>query len=91
MTRNILYSKQFKKDVERIAKRGLDLEELKNVIRMLQQGKKLDAKYKNHPLAGEFEGTFDCHIKPDWILVYSLDDTDLVLTCIRTGTHSDLF
>lgn len=91
MIRNILYSKQFKKDVKRIAKRGFNLEELKNVIRMLQQGEKLDVKYKNHPLTGEFEGTFDCHIKPDWILIYSLDDVNLILTCIRTGTHSDLF
>jgi len=80
---------QFKKDVKRAEKRGKDLTELKAVLDLLIEGKPLPPEYKDHPLRGNFAGSRDCHIQPDWILIYTLVETHVRFE--RTGTHSDLF
>ncbi len=87
--RPIRRTSQFKKDVKRARKRRKDLEKLKQVIEFLAAGEPLEAKYRDHALGGAYRGTRDCHIEPDWVLIYELTDEDLVL--IRTGTHADLF
>ena len=80
---------QFSKDVKRMAKRGKDVEKLKTVVTHLARGEELDPRHRDHPLMGEWKGSRDCHIEPDWLLLYTSDDSSLRLE--RTGTHSDLF
>jgi mRNA interferase YafQ len=82
---------QFKKDVKLASKRGKDLAKLKEVLDLLIDGDPLPAAYKDHPLRGEFSGSRDCHIEPDWILIYTLMDNGAHVCFERTGTHSDLF
>ena len=82
---------QFKKDFKLAKRRGLNLNLLKNVITKLANGETLDAKYKDHSLSGDWVGHRECHIQPNWLLIYRYDDDVLVLTLTRTGTHSDLF
>lgn len=74
-----------------MAKRGIDLSLLDEVVDNLRQGIPLDSKYKDHVLKGKFNGFHECHIKPDWLLVYLLEDDILTLTLIDTGSHTDLF
>ncbi len=71
-------------------KRGLDISLLDDVIDILRQGKKLDEKYHDHKLVGEFNGFNECHIKTDWLLLYLIEDDILTLTMIDTGPHSDI-
>ena len=80
---------QFKRDYKRCVKRGYDIEQLHAVIEVLANGKKLDAKYRDYSLLGDYRDCRECHIEPDWLLFYMRTATELVL--IRTGTHSDLF
>lgn len=80
---------QFKKDIKRMLKRGKDLERLLNVVQELAEGHTLDAVYLDHQLKGQYRRKRDCHLEPDWILIYALEDQDLVL--YRTGSHADLF
>ncbi|MFZ1977507.1 MAG: type II toxin-antitoxin system YafQ family toxin [Bacteroidota bacterium] len=80
---------QFKKDYKRCLKRGHDIEQLHAIIEMLANGKKLDAKYIDHSLLGDYKDCRECHIDPDWLLIYKLTENELIL--IRTGTHTDLF
>jgi mRNA interferase YafQ len=87
--RSLRYASQFKKDFKRMRKRGADLKKLQELIEKLANGEDLDARYKDHPLQGKFSEAHDCHISPDWILIYAIVDNELRL--IRTGTHSDLF
>ena len=87
--RKIRRTAQFKKDVNRMGKRGNKFEEFKEVVRKLAAGEELDARYRDHFLVGQYKGSRECHIEPDWLLIYELAETELVL--IRTGTHSDLF
>lgn len=82
---------QFKKDVKLADKRGKNLEKLKAVLDLLIAGDELPAPYKDHPLRGNFAGSRDCHIEPDWLLIYTLTENDTHLRLERTGTHSDLF
>jgi mRNA interferase YafQ len=82
---------QFKKDVKRAGKRGRNLTKLKTVMDLLIEGESLPPQYKDHPLRGEFAGSRDCHIEPDWILIYNLSEHDTHVRFERTGTHSDLF
>ncbi len=82
---------KFEKDVKVAFKRGLDIKHLNAVIDRLANGEQLEPKYKDHWLNGEYEGYRECHISPDWLLIYKKKDDVLVLTCSRTGTHSDLF
>ena len=82
---------QFKKDLKQIIKRGFPIEQLDGIITSLRQRKPLEQKHRDHALSGEFSGFRECHIRPDWLLVYWIDDDRLVLTAVRTGSHSDLF
>jgi mRNA interferase YafQ len=82
---------QFKKDVKLARKRGNDLAKLKVILDLLMEGDPLPAACKDHPLRGEFTGSRDCHIEPDWILIYTLRDNGAHVCFERTGTHSDLF
>ena len=84
------YSSQFKKDFKKITKLPIpDIVEVGKIISTLQQGEVLDAKYVDHPLAGNWNGFRDCHIKPDLVLIYRVHDSLLQLA--RIGTHSELF
>jgi len=80
---------QFAKDIKRMRKRGEELEKLKAVVATLVRDEPLDAKHRDHPLIGSWKGARDCHIEPDWVLIYTTDKHSLRLE--RTGTHSDLF
>ena len=91
MLYNLFASPRYEKDVAMAKKRGLDIDDLISIVEKLQKGEKLERKHKDHPLHGNFEGTRECHIKPDWLLIYSKDDEIRLLSLIRTGTHSDLF
>jgi len=86
---NVAQTKQFKKDVKRMRKRGKDLEKIKAVIDLLVAEEPLPPKNRDHKLGGNWIGRRDCHIEPDWILIYKLTEDELLLE--RTGTHSDLF
>ncbi len=80
---------QFKRDVKRMQRRGKDLVKLKEVLTSLVRGESLSAKYRDHVLVGQYKGTRECHIEPDWLLIYERAKDEIVL--IRTGSHSDLF
>lgn len=82
---------QFKKDYKLAKRRGLDINLLKGIITKLATGEVLAPKHKDHSLSGDWVGHRECHIQPDWLLVYRYDNDVLVLTLSRTGTHSDLF
>jgi mRNA interferase YafQ len=82
---------QFRKDEKLARKRGLDISLLKSVIQTLLQGKPLDPKHKDHPLVGNYTGFRECHILPNWLLIYTVDKGRLILTASRTGTHTELF
>ena len=82
---------QFRKDYRLAMKRGLDMELLDNLITMLATGEILPAKYKDHALKGTWSGRRECHVLPNWLLVYQKTETTLVLDLFRTGTHSDIF
>lgn len=81
--------KPFRKDVKRMHKRGKDLDKLKITIRILSLGGLLPLTHRDHALTGNFKGFRECHMEPDWLLIYQLTETHLVL--IRTGSHTDLF
>jgi len=80
---------QFKKDVKRIKKRGKDIEKLKNIIHRLANAKKLSPGNKDHPLKGTLKDCRECHIEPDWLLIYRIECSELCF--VRTGSHADLF
>lgn len=88
---NITFSNKFKKDYKLCVKRGYDISKLQEVITILQKTGKLPAKYKPHQLKGNYQGLWECHIKPDWLFVWLQNDNELTLLLTRTGTHSDLF
>lgn len=82
---------QFKKDYKRCKKRGLPIARLKEVIGILAMSELLPAKNLDHALSGNWAGHRECHIQPDWLLIYRIEDDVLVLTLAHTGSHSDLF
>ena len=82
---------QFKKDVKRAAKRGKDMAKLKAMLERLIDAKPLPPESRDHPLGGSFVGSHDCHIEPDWVLIYTLTEKGTHVRFERTGTHSDLF
>lgn len=82
---------KFRKDYKRVKKQGLDISQLKDVINMLLQEAPLPDQYHDHALTGNFQGFRECHIQPDWLLLYYIDHNKLVLTVVRTGSHSELF
>lgn len=84
-------SVKFQKDLKRIQKRGYDISLLTNVLKLLAQGEPLPAKYKDHTLTGNYKGCRECHITPDWLLIYEISEKEVILYLTRTGAHSDLF
>ena len=89
--RSFSRTSQFKKDVKLAGRRGKDLAKLKAAIDLLVDGEVLPPQYRDHPLRGNFAGSRDCHIEPDWVLIYTLAENDSHVRFERTGTHSDLF
>ena len=84
-----VYSKQFSKDIKRIQKRGKPQNKLKVVIQKLVNGERLDPIYKDHKLIGNYKGRKECHLEPNWLLIYKIKEDEIIFE--RTGTHSDLF
>ena len=82
---------QFKKDYKLAMKRGLDISLLEDIIAKLALGESLPEKNRDHALSGNWNGYRECHILPDWLLIYKLEDNVLILTLARTGTHSNFF
>ena len=87
----IKYQTAFKRDYKRIVRRGYDTRLLEEVIEMLAEQKPLPEKFRDHDLTGNYKGCRECHILPDWLLVYEVNNDELILYLIRTGSHSDLF
>jgi mRNA interferase YafQ len=87
--KQVAQTKQFARDIKRMKKRGKDLTRLQGIVRKLAQGNTLPPKNKDHALIGSWKPSRDCHIEPDWLLIYTTDDESLRLE--RTGSHSDLF
>ncbi len=82
---------KFQKDLKRVQKRGYDLSLLTEVLKKLVNGEILPEKNRDHPLAGNYTGCRECHVAPDWLLIYEISHDELILYLTRTGTHSDLF
>ena len=87
----VRYSNLFKKDYKIMKKRGMNLKLLQEIVDMLANNKKLPDKFKDHYLTGEYKRYRECHIQPDWLLIYKIDKGELVLTAFRKDSHSDLF
>ncbi|MBU0511103.1 MAG: type II toxin-antitoxin system YafQ family toxin [Chloroflexi bacterium] len=87
--KTIQRTSQFRKDVKRMGRRGVDFSIFKEIIRKLATGETLETRYRDHRLVGQYKGTRECNIEPDWLLIYEATEAELVL--IRTGTHADLF
>ena len=91
MMLEIVLSNRFKKDLKLAVRRGYKIELLEDVVDRLAAGETLEAKYRDHLLTGDYNGFRECHITPDWLLIYQIDNDELLLLLSRTGTHSDLF
>ncbi len=87
--RKVSQTRQFSRDLKRVAKRGKNLNKLKQVVTLLAKDQPLEPRHRDHALTGNWKQSRDCHIEPDWILIYTLDNDSLRLE--RTGTYSDLF
>ena len=81
----------FKKDYKRIKKRHYNLKALETVIDLIATGNPLPAKYRDHTLINDYAGCHECHVEPDWLLVYEIRQSELLLYLLKTGTHSDIF
>ena len=87
----IVPSNQFKKDLKLAKRRGLKIELQREVINTLAMKMKLDDKYREHCLTGNYKSFRECHIEPDWLMIYRIDNNELELFLFRTGSHSDLY
>lgn len=87
----VKFTTAYKKSYKLMKKRGLDLALLDYVVDTLRQGKQLEPNYHDHELSGKLKGFRECHIKPDWLLVYLIENDILTLTLVDTGTHADIF
>lgn len=87
----IVQTSRFKKDLKIARKRGYDLSLIGTVVDTLAAGNTLPERYRDHSLSGNYSGCRECHITPDWLLIYEVSDGELILYLTRTGTHSDLF
>jgi mRNA interferase YafQ len=87
----VKFTAQFKRDYKLIKKRRFDIAELQAVVTMLAEGKTLSESYRDHALIGSYRNARECHIGPDWLLIYSISNEKLILELMRTGSHSDLF
>lgn len=91
MSYELILTGKFKKSLKLAKKRGLDISLLENIVTMLQNNIPLDERYRDHELKGKYHGFRECHIQPDWLLIYLKEDRILTLTLVDTGTHADLF
>ena len=91
MKYDIQFTSQFKKDLKLAEKQNKDLDKLFDVIETLASGKVLEAKYKDHALSGNYKGIRECHVEPDWLLLYSIRNDLLILMLYRLASHSELF
>ena len=87
----IVMTAAFRRDLKRCVKRGLPRSELEAIAVDIANGMKLPDEYRDHALTGEFLGCRECHIRPDWLLIYRIEHGEMVLILTRTGTHADLF
>ncbi len=87
----VKFTTAYKKAYKLMKKRGLDISLLDEVVDLLRQGRQLEERYRDHGLTGDLAGFRECHIKPDWLLIYLIENDILTLTLIDTGSHSDLF
>ena len=91
MKYDVLITNSCKKDIKRASKQGKDINLLFEVVDRLSEGEVLEPKYKDHKLSGEYEGKRECHIEPDFLLIYEISNEEIVLYLVRVGTHSELF
>jgi mRNA interferase YafQ len=89
VTRKPAFTRQFKKDLKRMRKRGKDPAKIKEVLSTLIDGESLAERHRDHALIGNYKGRRECHVEPDWLLIYKLENDEIIFE--RTGTHSDLF
>ena len=86
-----VFTNSFMRDYKRMQMRGMKMELLHDVILLLRKGDPLPIKYCDHTLKGNYKGSRECHIKPDWLLIYRIEEEALILMLMHTGSHSDLF
>ncbi|MCR5849288.1 MAG: type II toxin-antitoxin system YafQ family toxin [Bacteroidaceae bacterium] len=91
MAYTVKISNRFRKQFRLCVKRGLDMNLINEAMRLLAANGSLPAKYRPHKLSGKFQGVWECHIEPDWLMTWEQNDTELTLLFLQTGTHSDLF
>jgi len=91
MAYSISFTNRFKKDLKNCVKRGLDIQKIQTVVGILELSGALPQEYKPHKLSGNFGGSWECHIEPDWLMVWEQNDEELTLLFLMTGTHSDIF
>ena len=84
-----IYTGQFARDLKRMLRRGKEKEKIKSIIKLLIEERKIPQKYRDHKLAGNFKGRRECHVEPDWLLIYKVSEEEIIFE--RTGSHSDLF
>ena len=88
---NLRFTNKIQRNIKLMKKRGKDLDKLTVVLKLLQNGEELHSKYKDHALTGNYIGCRECHIEPDWLLVYEIINEELIILLLTTGSHSDLF
>ena len=88
---NLRFTNKIQRNIKLMKKRGKDLDKLTVVLKLLQNGEELPLKYKDHALTGNYIGCRECHIEPDWLLVYEIINEELIILLLTTGSHSDLF
>ena len=91
MKYEVRFTAQFKRAYRRVEKQGKDMSAMRKVVGMLGEGQPLPEKHKDHPLTGRWKGFRECHVQPDWLLIYKVDRGILVLTLAHTGSHAELF
>ena len=91
MKYRVRYAKRIKRDLKLVEKQGKDLNKFKALVDILANGLRVPDEYLDHPLKGDYKGCRECHIEPDWLLIYRIEVDILILTLTRTGSHSDLF
>ena len=88
---DLAFTTQFRRDLKRLRKQGAPIEKLDTVLQALRRDERLPARYRDHALTGDYSGFRECHIMPDWLLIYAIDHGQLILTASRTGSHAELF
>lgn len=88
---DLVFTTQFRRDLKHLRKQGAPIEKLDTVLQALRRDERLAARYRDHALTGDYSGFRECHIMPDWLLIYAIDHGQLILTASRTGSHAELF